>query len=91
MTRNAEALIVGKIYRLQFPGIAARVIEPPPGVASRKFPYLVESLFLRSRWWVNELGETDNISSPLVVTPARRAAGLRGSHDAGVANSAASR
>jgi hypothetical protein len=70
----AKLLLVGKIYRLKFPGIAARVIEPPPGVVSVKFPYLVESLFLRSRWWVNALGEPDNIYSPLMITPAGRAA-----------------
>jgi hypothetical protein len=79
MTHHAKP-IVGKIYRLQFPGIAARVIEPPPGVVSVKFPYLVESLLLRSRWWVNELGEPDNIYSPLMMTPAGRAASLRRSH-----------
>jgi hypothetical protein len=74
VTSNVKALILGKIYRLRFPGIAARVIAPPPGVASLKFPFLVESLFLRSRWWVNELGEPDNIHSPLMMTPAGRAA-----------------
>jgi hypothetical protein len=79
MTQNAKP-IVGKVYRLQFPGIAARVIEPPPGVMSVKFPYLVESLFLRSRWWVNELGEPDNIYSPLMMTPAGRAVSLRRSN-----------
>jgi len=73
MARLAEPLIVGKLYRLRFPGIAARVIEPPPGVVSVRFPYLVESLFLRSRWWVNELGEPDNFSSPMMITPERRA------------------
>jgi hypothetical protein len=69
MTNDAEPLIVGKIYRLSFPGIAARVIKPPPGTGSKRFPYLVESLFLRSRWWVNELGEPDNISSPMLIIP----------------------
>ncbi len=69
-----KLLLVGKIYRLKFPGIAARVIETPCGVTPGKFPYLVESLFLRSRWWVNDLGEPDNIYSPLLITPARRAA-----------------
>ena len=66
---------VGKIYQLRFPGIAARVIEPPPGLAPPRFPFLVESLVLRSRWWVNEFGEPDNIHSPLMKTPAAR--GLR--------------
>lgn len=74
MAGKAEALVVGKIYRLRFPGIAARVIEPPPGAGSPNYPYLVESLFVRSRWYVNEFGEPDNISSPLMATPARRAA-----------------
>ena len=54
------------------PGLAARVIEPPPGLAPPKFPFLVESLVLRSRWWVNEFGEPDNIHSPLMKTPASR-------------------
>jgi hypothetical protein len=71
VTSKAEALIVGKIYRLRFPGIAARVIEPPPGAGSPDYPYLVESLILRGRWYVNELGEPDNINSPLMVIPVR--------------------
>jgi hypothetical protein len=70
--KGVELLKVGKIYRLRFPGIAARVIEPPPGLAQPNFPFLVESLVLRSRWWVNEFGEPDNIHSPLMQTPAAR-------------------
>jgi hypothetical protein len=71
MTSKAEPLIVGKIYRLRFPGIAARVMKPPPGVVgSQNYPYLVESLFLRGRWWVNERGEPNNIYSPLMVISA---------------------
>jgi hypothetical protein len=62
-------LTVGKVYRLRFPGIAARVIEPPAGATASRYPYLVESLFLRSRWWVNEHGEPDNIHSPQLVVP----------------------
>jgi hypothetical protein len=36
--KDVEPIIVGKIYWLRFPGIVARVIEPPPGLAppSRK-------------------------------------------------------
>jgi hypothetical protein len=60
-------LRVGKIYRLPFPGIAARVIEPPAKNGTAKYPYLVESLILRSRWWVNERGEPDNIHSPRLI------------------------
>jgi hypothetical protein len=60
-------LTVGKIYRLRFPGIAARVIEPPAKNGTSKYPYLVESLILRSRWWVNERGEPDNIHSPRLI------------------------
>jgi hypothetical protein len=59
---------------MRFPGIAARVIEPPPGIAPAEFPYLVETLFLRSRWWVNKLGEPQDYRSPLMMTPAGRAA-----------------
>jgi hypothetical protein len=63
---------IGKLYRLGFPGIAARVIEPPAGVErSSEYCYLVESLILRSRWWVNERGEPDNIHTPHLI-PARR-------------------
>src|SRR6266581_4488869 len=60
-------LQIGKIYRLQFPGIAARVIEPPAGHRSAEFPFLVESLFLRCRWYVNERGEPDNVHSPKLI------------------------
>ena len=69
MTGHAPSLIVGKIYRLKYPGIAARVIEAPSGGGSPDYPYLVESLFLRSRWYVNALGEPDNINSPLMLVP----------------------
>jgi hypothetical protein len=62
--RRGSSLEIGKVYRLAFPGIAARVIEPPAGVPVGKYPSLVESLILRSRWWVNERGEPDNIHSP---------------------------
>jgi hypothetical protein len=62
-----DDLKIGKWYRLSFPGIAARVIEPPANVQTRNYPYLVESLILRSRWWVNERGEPDNIYSPCLI------------------------
>ena len=62
-------LTVGKMYRLRFPGIAARVIEPPAEVPVGRYPYLVESLILRSRWWVNGRGEPDNIHSPRLIVP----------------------
>jgi hypothetical protein len=62
---------VGKLYRLSFPGIAARVIEPLAGVKpSSEYCYLVESLVLRMRWWVNQRGEPDNIYSPKLIVPA---------------------
>jgi hypothetical protein len=63
-------LKIGKLYRLSFPGIAARVIEPPRGLeGSSGYCYLVESLILRSRWWVNRRGEPDNIYSPNLIVP----------------------
>ncbi len=64
-----EGLTVGKVYRLRFPGIAARVIEPPAEIEPTAYPYLVESLILRARWWVNGRGEPDNIYSPHLVVP----------------------
>jgi hypothetical protein len=65
--RRGSSLKMGKVYRLTFPGIAARVIEPPANVRTGNYPYLVESLILRSRWWVNERGEPDNIYSPHLI------------------------
>ena len=64
---RGSSLTVGKVYRLTFPGIAARVIEPPANAPGQNYSYLVESLVLRSRWWVNELGEPDNIYSPRLI------------------------
>ena len=65
--RRGSSLRIGKVYRLTFPGIAARVIAPPVNVGGEKYSYLVESLVLRSRWWVNEFGEPDNIYSPRLI------------------------
>ena len=75
-TRQVPVMLgVGKIYRLRFPGIAARVIKPPAGYAPPNFPYLVESLFLRSRWYVNGRGEPAYADAPrLIVAPAKEAA-----------------
>jgi hypothetical protein len=70
ITAPGRALQVGKIYRLKFPGFAARAIEPPAGGKPGNYPFLVESLFLRGRWYVNERGEPDNISSPALIVPA---------------------
>ena len=65
-----DDLKVGKLYRLRFPGIAARVIEAPTGLErSSEYRYLVESLVLRSRWWVNSRGEPDKFYSPKLVLP----------------------
>jgi hypothetical protein len=64
---RGSSLRIGKVYRLTFPGIAARVIEPPANARGERYSYLVESLVLRSRWWVNELGEPDNIYSPRLI------------------------
>jgi hypothetical protein len=65
--RRGSSLRIGKVYRLAFPGIAARVIEPPANAPGAKYPYLVESVILRSRWWVNDFGEPDNIHSPHLI------------------------
>jgi hypothetical protein len=66
-----DDLKIGKWYRLSFPGIAARVIEPPASLErTSEYCYLVESLVLRSRWWVNGRGEPDNIYSPHLIVGA---------------------
>lgn len=66
-------LHIGKIYRLRFPGVAARVIKSPPGQAPSSFPYLVESLFLKSRWYVNAKGEPAYPDAPqMILRPGRR-------------------
>lgn len=71
MDDATNELKVGKLYRLSFPGIAARVIEPPASLTrSGEYCYLVESLILRMRWWVNRHGEPDNIHSPNLIVPA---------------------
>jgi hypothetical protein len=62
-------LSVGNIYRLTFPGIAARVIDPPVGCAPETHPFLVESLFLRSRWYVNARGEPHTVKTPSIILP----------------------
>lgn len=53
------ALKVGDIHLLEFPGFAARIIEPPYGgaLAPPGYPFLIETLLLRARWYVNELGK----------------------------------
>jgi hypothetical protein len=58
---------VGKIYRLKFPGIAARAIEPLHGLAPKNYPFLMESIFLRSRWYVNARGEPLYPDAPRLV------------------------
>jgi hypothetical protein len=69
-------LKVGQVYRLKFPGIAARVIEPPPGKAPKDYPYLMESIFLRSRWYVNVRGEPAYPDAPRLAL-ARTGAALK--------------
>ncbi len=46
-------LTVGDLYRLELPGIAARIIG---ATGTEGHPYLVESFFLRRRWRVNDAG-----------------------------------
>jgi hypothetical protein len=59
----------GQIYRLKFPGIAARVINAPHGQAPEGYSNLMESLFLRSRWYVNDRGEPFYPDAPVVLVP----------------------
>ncbi|SDS24702.1 hypothetical protein [Bradyrhizobium canariense] len=68
-------LKVGKVYRLRFPGIAARVIDTPLGMAPKDYPFLMESLFLRSRWYVNAKGEPIYPDAPRLIVKSWCAAG----------------
>lgn len=50
------SLVVGKIYRLRFPGFGwVRVLPNPPRTVVTMDDgspgYLVETLFTKSRWW----------------------------------------
>jgi hypothetical protein len=60
--RTPMALKVGDIYRLEHSGFAARIIEPPQGgaLAPPGHPFLIETLLIRARWYVNEHGEPDS-------------------------------
>lgn len=60
-------LQIGKIYWLEFPGIAARVIKAPAGLAPSGHPNLIESLFLRSRWYVSDSGEPAYSDAPSLI------------------------
>ena len=62
-------LQIGKIYRLKFPGIAARIIKAPDGLAPAGYAFLVESLILRSRWYVNDRGEPTHANCPQLILP----------------------
>jgi hypothetical protein len=63
-------LQIGKIYWAKFPGVAARVIKAPMGLAPLSHPNLVESLFLHSRWYVNDQGEPTHSHCPrLIISP----------------------
>jgi hypothetical protein len=57
-------LEVRRYYRLKSPGVAARVLNKN---GSERYPYLIESLILRSRWHVNDLGEPNAINTPMLV------------------------
>jgi hypothetical protein len=45
-------------------------MEAPTGLErSSEYRYLVESLVLRSRWWVNSRGGPDKFYSPQLIVP----------------------
>lgn len=56
-----ESLPIGRWFRLRFPGTFARVIKYDP---RSSHPYLVESMILRSRWWMDINGRPNNHTSP---------------------------
>jgi hypothetical protein len=63
-TREKQMLEVGRYYWLKSPGLAARVINKN---GSERYPYLIETLILRSRWHVNDLGEPNAIDTPMLI------------------------
>lgn len=69
MNNANTKLKVGRVYRLSFPGIAARVLAAAAEPSS-EYCYLVQSLVLRRRWWANERGEPDNIYASKLIVPA---------------------
>ena len=66
-------LQIGKIYWTKFPGVAAQVISAPAGLAPSSHPNLVQSLFLRSRWYVNDRGEPTHAHCPRLIISESRA------------------
>lgn len=58
-------MTVGKLYPLGN-GSWARVIRFAPG-ESPDFPYLVRTIFLRAKWWVDSTGEPNNSKSPKMI------------------------
>lgn len=54
-------LRVGRWYRLRFPGTFAKVIEYN---VRNSHPYLVQTLIMRSKWWVDDRGRPNNHCSP---------------------------
>jgi hypothetical protein len=72
-------LRIGRLYRLRFPGVAARVIEPPAESAPEHFPYLIESVFLKSRWYANRRGEPQYPDAPQIVLTSSKWLALRSS------------
>jgi hypothetical protein len=67
-TISHVSIKIGDVYWLKFPGIAARVIEPPEqgSMAPKGYPILVESLVCRVRWYINEFGEGSHSPQVLV-------------------------
>ena len=62
----------GEIYRLELPWIGwARVLPMPANVSKCEIEgepaYLIETLFLKRRWWVTAKGKPNNHRSPWLV------------------------
>ena len=56
---------IGKIYPLGN-GSWAKVIRHAPE-ESPNYPYLVRTIFLRAKWWVDSTGEPNNHVSPKMI------------------------
>jgi hypothetical protein len=63
--------LLSRSLRTENSRASLRVIEAPAGFAPKDYPFLMESLFLRSRWYVNARGEPAYADSPkLILKPA---------------------
>lgn len=68
---------VGRVYRVAFPGVAARIIEPPKELMPPGFPFLAQSLVTAARWHVAEDGSGRHLGAPRLLADKDITRGVR--------------